>query len=100
MTLSLIWCNISDRSAHFVRSPNGVLSKLSYSLTSVYYLFFDICFTPLLIAYTRESACFCLPGQTFVADCCFAVEILPYGIRARGFALMVRLRLSFHLRFC
>jgi hypothetical protein len=77
-----------------------ILFKLSYSLTSVYYLFFDICFTPLLIAYTRESACSCLPGQTFVADYCFAVEILPYGIRARGFALMVRFCPSFHLRFC
>jgi hypothetical protein len=38
-------------------------------LIFLYYFFYDIAYTPMLVAYT--------------------LEILPYKVRARGFALMV-----------
>jgi len=58
---------------------NTAAAKATVPLIFVFYSFYDICFTPLLIAYT--------------------LEILPYGIRARGFALMnmtVQLVLAFN----
>jgi MFS family permease len=53
-------------------------AKATVPLIFVYYWFYDICFTPLLVAYT--------------------LEILPYGIRARGFALM-NITVQFTLAF-
>jgi len=47
---------------------NTAAAKATVPLIFVYYWCYDICFTPLIVSYT--------------------LEILPYGIRARGFALM------------
>jgi len=57
---------------------NTAAAKATVPLIFVYYWFYDICFTPLLVAYT--------------------LEILPYGIRARGFALM-NITVQFTLAF-
>jgi hypothetical protein len=44
-------------------------AKATIPMIFVFYLFYDIAYTPMLVAYT--------------------LEILPYKIRARGFAVMV-----------
>ena len=46
------------------------ITAATIPLIFVFYLFYDLAYTPMLITYT--------------------LEILPYTIRAKGFALMVR----------
>ena len=43
----------------------------------LFYLFYDIAYTPMIVAYT--------------------LEILPFNIRAKGFAIMVRLFVLLYL---
>ena len=49
---------------------NDLRSLATIPLIFVFYFFYDIAYTPLLVSYT--------------------LEILPYRIRAKGFAVMVR----------
>jgi len=49
---------------------NTIAAKATIPLIFIFYFFYDIAYTPVLVAY--------------------ALEILPYRVRAKGFALMVR----------
>lgn len=51
-----------------------VANNLTNQFQFLYYAFYDIAYSPLLVAYT--------------------VEILPFSIRAKGFAVMVRVFLN------
>ncbi|KAG8904531.1 hypothetical protein FRB99_001614 [Tulasnella sp. 403] len=61
-------------SALFQETQSKVAGNATIGLIFVYFGFYDIAYSPLLVAYT--------------------VEILPFSIRAKGFAVMVRLNLS------
>jgi len=63
------FCMWTLTTALFEGLHDTAAAKATVPLIFVYYWFYDICFTPLIVSYT--------------------LEILPYGIRARGFALMV-----------
>ncbi|KAF4597167.1 hypothetical protein EYR40_007618 [Pleurotus pulmonarius] len=54
--------------ALFSELNNTAAAKATIPLIFIFYLFYDIAYTPMLVAYT--------------------LEILPYKIRARGFAVM------------
>ena len=49
---------------------NDLPTSATIPLIFIFYFFYDIAYTPLLVSYT--------------------LEILPYRIRAKGFAVMVR----------
>ncbi|KZP23825.1 general substrate transporter [Athelia psychrophila] len=57
--------------ALFSALNNTTAAKATVPIIFIYYAFYDICYSPLL------SAC-----------CTYSLEILPYGIRAQGFAAM------------
>ncbi|KZP23824.1 general substrate transporter [Athelia psychrophila] len=57
--------------ALFSARNNDAAAKATVPIMFIYFAFYDICYTPLLISYT--------------------LEILPYGIRAKGFAIMFAL---------
>ncbi|EGN99259.1 hypothetical protein SERLA73DRAFT_55023 [Serpula lacrymans var. lacrymans S7.3] len=54
--------------ALFNTSGNSAAAKATVPLIFIYYFFYDFAYTPMLVAYT--------------------LEILPYNIRARGYAVM------------
>ncbi|KAH8826662.1 general substrate transporter [Flagelloscypha sp. PMI_526] len=54
--------------ALFSEHQNKVAAKATIPIIFIYYLFYDIAYTPMLVSYS--------------------LEILPYKIRARGFAVM------------
>ncbi|KAH7921039.1 general substrate transporter [Leucogyrophana mollusca] len=54
--------------ALFNQSGNTAAAKATVPLIFIYYFFYDFAYTPMLVAYT--------------------LEILPYKIRAKGFAIM------------
>lgn len=60
---------VANRSILIITSLSAVIAMIP-----LFYLTYSIAYTPMLVAYT--------------------VEILPFGIRARGFALMVRLEVG------
>ena len=39
----------------FCKFPSDILSRSSHNLASIYYWFYDICFTPLIVSYTCKS---------------------------------------------
>jgi len=49
---------------------NVAAAKATIPLIFIFFLFYDLAYTPILIAY--------------------ALEILPFKVRAKGFAIMVR----------
>ena len=55
--------------ALFQTEDNKDAAKATIAMIFTFYLFYDIAYTPMLVAYT--------------------LEILPYNIRAKGFAVMV-----------
>ena len=55
--------------ALFQTEDNKDAAKATIAMIFTFYLFYDIAYTPMLVAYT--------------------LEILPFNIRAKGFAVMV-----------
>lgn len=71
--------------ALFQTMDNKDAAKATIAMIFIFYFFYDIAYTPMLVAYT--------------------LEILPFNVRAKGFAVMVSVYnrefvcLSTHLRF-
>ncbi|KAI0300927.1 hypothetical protein BC826DRAFT_991422 [Russula brevipes] len=55
---------------HRTTVPKSPVAKATIPFIFMFYLFYDLAYTPMLVTYT--------------------LEILPYAIRAKGFAVMVR----------
>jgi len=68
MTLPL-WA-LTSSLMHTDSIPTGQAANATIPFIFAFYLFYNLAYTPLIVSYT--------------------LEILPYSIRARGFALMVR----------
>lgn len=56
----LTWQTISNRCTHIVSVPRAIPFLVSSQVASVYYWCYDICFTPLIVSYTRERAPRCI----------------------------------------
>ena len=66
-TIALVACSITT--ALYQRDENISAAKATIPLIFLFFLFYNIAYTPILVAYT--------------------LEILPFRIRAKGFAVMV-----------
>jgi len=67
-SMFIVFCMWTLTTALFNTLHDTAAAQATVPLIFAYYWCYDICFTPLIVSYT--------------------LEILPYGIRARGFALL------------
>lgn len=65
----LAFCAWTITTALYNTMDNAAAAKATIPLIFLFYFFYDLAYTPMLVAYT--------------------LEILPFRVRAKGFAIMV-----------